>query len=321
LAPAGAASDGGYDYASDVSAHRLVVLDVCDVNELLDAEPIDFAAVDVVYREGGNSVNADGSVRTLAGFATAEDRLHGLAEYYDTPTPLDDYVTAAIEGTGAFEGTSDAVRRQGVQKGIQNQVMVAWVVHELNSALAKADDGDFGAAEGAPHNWDEAWAFYHGAESGCAPYNTANSRAENFGTTGADGETGLTNEAILAAMMAGRDALVDGDAQGAQDAADEVIRNLVITYSQAAIRYATLVAEDVSAGDTEAAAEHQAEGLAFFRVIEPAVAGAGADVDAVNAVFDLSAPGQNGDGDTVRQALQPAWESVGITPEDIGQLG
>ena len=305
-----------------MSAHRLVVVDVCEVNELLDAEPIDFSAVGAVYRDGGNSVNADGSVRTLAGFATADDRgAHGLAEYYGTPTPLDDYVTAALDGSGVFEGTSDAVRRQGTQKGIQNQVMVAWAVHELNSALAKAAEGDFDAAEGAPHNWDEAWAFYHGAEPGCAPYNTANSRADNFGTTAADGTTARANEAILAAMIEGRDALLAGDAQGAEDAATEVLRNLVVTYSQAAIRYATLVEEDLSAGDTDSAAEHRTEGQAFFRVIEATVAGSGADVDAVNAVFDLSAPAENGDGDTVRASLQPAWDALGISDDDIGQLG
>ena len=311
-------SDGGYEYVSDVSAHRLVTQDICDINALLDADPIDFEAVAAVYRDGANSVNGDGSVRTLAGFATATDRLHGVDEYYGTPTPLDDWVTSALDGTGIFAGQSDAVRRQGVQKGIQNQIMVAWVIHELESALAKAADGDLDPAGGAPHNWDEGWAYYHGAEPGCAPYATADSRAGNFGTTGEDGETALANEAILAAMIAGRDALLAGDREGAQAAAAEVGRNLVITYSQAAIRYASLAVDDVEAGADPG--EHVIEGLAFFRVIEPIVAGAGADVDAVNAVFDLDAPAENGGGDEVRAALQPAWDLLGIAADDIGEL-
>ena len=76
---------------------------------------------------------------------------------------------SAIQGTGAFTGESDLVRRQGIQKGIQNQIMVAWTLHEVIAALGKADDGNFDPASGAPHNWDEGWAFYHGADPSCAP--------------------------------------------------------------------------------------------------------------------------------------------------------
>lgn len=321
------AGDGGYEYASNVDAHRLVVADICPIGELLDAA--DFAAVEALYRDGGSSVNSDGSVRTIAGFAQQDDANHGLDVYYGTPAPLDEFVTAALTGTGMFEGRSDAVRAQGAEKGIQNQVMVAWTIHELNSAVAKAEDGDFDVADGAVHNWDEGWAFYHGSEPGCAPYATGNSRAANFGTVGADGETAVANEAILAAMISGRDALLVEDADGARAAVAEVIRNLVITYSQAAIRYAGLIEDDLAEGNVESAEEHQAEGLAFWRVIESVVARSGADFDAVNAILDLAnEPGADGFaegfgdgfGDTVRAALEPAWDELGITDEDIGEL-
>lgn len=311
--------DGGYEYASNVDAHRLVVADLCAIGDLLDAG--DFAAVDTIYTEGGNSVNSDGSVRTIAGFATRDDRSHGLDDFYGVATPLDDFVRAALDGTGIFEGQADAIRSQGAEKGIRNQVMVAWVVHELNTAVAKANDGDFDVAEGAVHNWDEGWAFYHGVEPGCAPYATANSRAGNFGTTGADGETARVNEAILEAMIAGRDALLAEDVAGTEAAAAEVVRNVAITYSQAAVRYASLIEGDLADGDAEAAKEHQAEGLAFWRVIEAYVTPAGADADAVNAIFDLAnEPGANGFGDEVRAALQPAWDALGISADDIGTL-
>lgn len=94
--------DGGYDYATDVASHRLVVRDVCEIKELLDQETIDYAAIATIYAEGKNSVDDDGSVRSLSGFATADDRLHGLDTYYGTPTPLDDFVSAAIAGEGLF---------------------------------------------------------------------------------------------------------------------------------------------------------------------------------------------------------------------------
>ena len=314
-----ASGDGGYDYASNVDAHRLVVADLCEIGDLLDAG--DFEAVATIYRDGVNSVNSDGSVRSIGGFASSDDRSHGHDDYYGTVTPLDDFVTAALDGTGIFDGQSDAVRSQGAEKGIRNQVMVAWVVHELNSALAKAADGNFDVAEGAVHNWDEGWAFYHGAEPGCAPFATANSRAGNFGTTGADGETALANEGILQAMIDGRDALLAEDAAGAEAASAEVIRNVAITYSQAAIRYASLIEGDLADGDEAAAKEHQAEGLAFWRVIEPYVAPAGADAETINAVFDLGAdPGANGFGEEVRAALEPAFTELGISADDIGEL-
>ena len=133
--------DVGYAYASNVDTHRLVVIDVCDVKDLLDGDPIDFDAINVIYTDGKNSVKDDG-VRTIAGFATGEDKKHGLSDFYGTPAPLDEFVSSAIAGTGVFEGAPDDVRSQGVEKGMQNQIMIAWVVHELNSAIAKAQDGN-----------------------------------------------------------------------------------------------------------------------------------------------------------------------------------
>ena len=71
-----------------------------------------------------------------------------------------------------------------------------------------------------------------------------------------------------------------------------------------------------------AAREHQAEGWAFFRVIEPFVADNGGDVDAILAILDLSnKPGANGSGDEVREALRPAWDALGIDEQtEIGAL-
>ena len=311
--------DGGYEYASNVDSHRLLVADICGIGGLLDAG--DFAAVEDIYRNGKNSAKSDGSIRTIGGFAAGEGKQHGLDAYYGTPTPLDDFVTAALQGTGMFEGQSDGVRSQGAEKGIQNQVMVAYAVHELYAALAKAADGNFDVASGAVHNWDEGWAFFHGTEPGCAPYATGNKRAGNFGTVGADGETARANEAILAAMIAGRDALLASDAAGAEAATEEVVRGLAITYSQAAIRYASLIEGDLADGNDAKAKEHQAEGLAFWRVVEAYMVPAGADAAAMDAIFNLdNPPGANGYGVEVRAALEPAWDALGIAASDIGSL-
>ena len=313
--------DGGYEYASNVDAHRLVVGDVCMINDALptDAE-IDFEAIEAIYRDGVSSVNSDGSIRSIGGFASREDRNPQLQEFFGTTTPLDEFITSALQGTGDFEGESDLVRRQGVQKGIQNQTMVAWTIHEINTALAKAAEGDLDAASGAPHNWDEAWAFYRGSEAGCSPFTTANSRAGNFGTEGADGETAQANETILQAMIDGRDALLAEDVAGAEAAGAEAVRGLAITYAQATMRYAQVVEDDLGEGDADAARVHQAEGLAFSRVMADVFAANGADTDAIEAFYSLDNEPSEGGFALVSEALQPALDALGITAEDIGTL-
>ena len=59
--------------------------------------------------------------------------------------------------------------------------------------------------------------------------------------------------------------------QGVIDARDEVLKNVVIVYSQASVRYASKMTVDLDEanGDYD---KHQAEGHAFFRVIEAYVA-------------------------------------------------
>ena len=108
--------------------------------------PIDFEAIEKVYVAGVNSVNSDCPIRTIAGFARTErDEAiwNDYTGYFGDQTWLDAFVMSAIQGTGAFAGESDLVRRQGIQKGIQNQIMVAWTPHEVIAALGKAGDGNF----------------------------------------------------------------------------------------------------------------------------------------------------------------------------------
>lgn len=314
--------DGGYDYASNVDNHRLLVLDMCDMNDLLGAETIDFEAVADIYNNGSNAEKSDGSFRTLGGFASAEGKKHAHDTYYGTPGSLNVFITSALEGTGMFAGESDAVRKQGIQKGMQNQALVAYAVHELNSALVKAEDGDF---EGAVHNWDEGWAFYHGANGACGPYGTANKRGGNYGTLGADGETATANEAILGAMIAGRDALLRGNAGGAKSAAALVKRGVVITYSQAVMRYASKVASDLEAGDTAKARIHQAEGYAFWRVLEPEIGALGEEfqptLDTLNSAYQLNNdPGTGASVNDIQNSLYPLWAILQIGSDDIGTL-
>ena len=312
-------ADGGYAYASNIDSHRLVVEDICEINEIVG--DYKWSEIAEIYANGSNSVKSDGSVRTIGGFAAGEGKKHGVDTYYGTPTPLDDFVSAALNGTGVWAGESDAVRKQGVQKGIMNQVMIAWVVHELNAALAKAADGNFDAATGAPHNWDEAWAFYHGSAPGCGPFATANKRAKDFGTLGSDGETALANEGLLAAMIDGRDALLAGDEAGAISATNEAVKHVFITYAQATIKYAAKVYSDLEAGDTEAARVHQAEGWAFFRIIEPILGNNGIDTSVIDSILNMENEPGSGSVADIQAVLDPVITSFGITPAEFGSYG
>ncbi len=311
-------SDDGYAYASDVSSHRLVPADMCEINGLLPKDAaIDYDAIHAIYKDGVNSVKSDGSVRTIGGFAVGEGKKHGVDTYFGTATPLHDFVISAIEGTGEFAGEADLVRRQGIQKGIQNAIMVAWTVHEINSALAKGADGNFDPAKGAPHNWDEGWAFYAGSEPGCSAFATADKRGKDFGTLNDSGES-VANANIRAAFNSGRDALVSGDLAGAQAAADVIVKNLTVTYAQATMKYAKSVDSDIADGDMDKARIHQAEGYAFWRVLAPMLAGTDVDAAAINGVYELSNQPASGSHDTVVAALTPALEGLGIASEDLG---
>ena len=123
-------------------------------------------------------------------------------------------------------------------------------------------------------------------------------------------------------MIDGRDALLAEDVAGAEAAAEEAVRGLAITYSQASLRYAQLVENDLAENDVETARIHQAEGLAFSRVLAPQLADAGADMDTILGTFALSNEPAEGWYVIIEEALAPAWDSLGIDRDtDIGQLG
>ncbi len=307
---------GGYQPVSDVTGHAKVSADVCDINGLLDASSIDFPAVGRIYRQGRNSSEASGSKRTLAKFAresrSTEDLLGRYEQHFGAGW-LDAFAGGAIDGTAAFAGEADLVRRQGVQKGLRDQILVAWSFHELDAAVQKAGKGDFANDTGAPHNWDEARAYYHGERPECAPYATAEERGKEFGTGSA------VNQAILAAMNRGLAALEAKDAAGAAKARDEVVRQITITYLQSALKYAAQIDVDLARGNAADARVWQAEGWAYFRVIEPLVAKANPTAArAVVEVYDLKAKPASGSGEKVASALAQAYGALGIRAAEVG---
>jgi len=257
-------ADGGYTYASNVDNHRSLMKDLCDIKTA--ASSYDWATAKDIYQNGKNAEKSDGSFRTLAGFAAAEGKNHNYDTFYGEAGSINTHIMAAIDGTGDFAGTSDTVRYQGVAKLTANMGMIAYTIHELNSAVGKADAGNVDDDTGAPHNWDEGWAFFHGPDEdlGCAPANTFKKRSADFGTE----TNGVSNtlNAVETAMVDGLAALQAEDQAGYTAAANTVVKNVIITYTQATMKY-TYKMDDADNGP-----KYQAEGYAFWKVIEAYVA-------------------------------------------------
>ncbi len=258
------ASDAGYTYASNVDNHRSLMKDLCDIKSAASSDGgYNFTGAKDIYMNGKNAEKSDGSFRTLAGFAAATGKSHGYDTYYDMNGSVGAHIMAAMEGTGDFNGTSDTVRYQGIAKLTANLGMVAYTIHELNSAVTKADAGNVDNDSGAPHNWDEGWAFFHGPDEdyGCSPAKVMEKRASDFGTADADG-VAATFTATEAAMVSGLAALQAEDAAGYNAAVDTVMKNVIITYSQAVLKYTYKMDSNTTAE------KYQAEGYAFWKTME-----------------------------------------------------
>ena len=303
----------------------------------------DFAEAKSIYMNGKNAEKSDGSFRTLAGFASADGKNHGYDAYYNASGSVDDHIMAAMDGTGDFAGVSDTVRYQGIAKLTVNMGMVAYTIHELNSAIAKADAGNVDNDSGAPHNWDEGWAFFHGPDEdyGCSPAKVMEKRAADFGTQ----TDGVSNAFIASqtAMVNGLAALQAEDSAGYTAAADTVVKNLVITYSQAVLKYTSKM------DSNDSAAKYQVEGYAFWKAIEAYSAAhtnacihtdesvryvgdsdaSACDAanetfdghygaDKINEILNLQDASQLGASYDVTAHLEHVWAHYGITSDDIG---
>ena len=277
------ASDAGYTYASNVDNHRSLMNDLCEIKDAASSDGgYDFTTAKDIYMNGKNAQKDDGSYRTLDGFASASGKNHEYDNYYGSEGSIGAHIMAALDGTGDFENTSNTVRYQGTAKLTVNMGMVGYTIHELNAAIIKAEAGNWGTDD-AQHAWDEGWAFFHGPDEhyGCSPAKVMEKRAGDFGTADADG-VAATFAATEAAMNAGLTALQNEDMQGVVDARDEVLKNLVIVYSQAVLKYTS----KMDSNDT--AEKYQAEGYAFWKAIEAYAAHHTADACYNNKTHTMS---------------------------------
>lgn len=273
-ATAAAETAGTYTAVSDVAEHAAIGRDIADIKALLEPAgeggDADFEEVGAIWSEGRHSRKGDGSARTLAGFAEG--------------TEIAARVEDAIAGEGEAADLDPAQRRQWIDKGI-SAALALKVLGELDAAAEKVEAGETDPEEGAPHNVDEAWAFYEAEGNGLA--STAEKRAADFGLEGE------VHEAVIAALVEAQDAAKAGDAEALARAREDVRGALNRIFALAVKKYL------VKGADDEVAA---AEGLAFSWGLQGIS-------DEVRAKIEA---GFGGDAEAAAEALDQAAGDLGL---------
>jgi hypothetical protein len=280
MPPPVGAGDEIYQPISDVAQHAKLAKDAADVVVLFESSPVDYDAIRAICEKGKNSPNPDGTFRTLRGFAKSPDRAKEFPEAaatFGSPTFLDDELAAALDASGAAAEWSDSQRMQAVKNGA-NRIFYHLSIHELKSSLAKFKDGNVEPAAGAPHNWDEAWAYYVGPPdaAGARPYGlaaTAIKLEESFG------KQGQVDRAARQAMADGLQALVQRDAAAVEAANKKILSRFNAIFYLATASSLNDVLQATASGDSKQADAHQVAGITSYRTIQPIVAAADADAD------------------------------------------
>jgi hypothetical protein len=278
------AASGGYSPVSDVDPHAAIGKDIAEIRAILEpakeGKDADFAAAAAIWSDGANSVKDDGSKRTLASFVEGTD--------------VETHVDAALGGTGDAADLDAAQRRQWVDKGT-TVALRAKVLAELDAAREKAAAGETDPADGAPHNVDEAWAFYVAEGEGIQ--STAEKRAADYGLP----ENELSDE-VVAALTAALTAAQAGDAQALERAQEQTRGALNTIFAMAVNKYAVEGQNDPVA---------QEEGRAFaWALLDDLPA---AQAEELSAAFDgkMSAA----DAEQVATLLDEQRDALAITRE------
>jgi hypothetical protein len=209
----------------------------------------------------------DGGSGTDIATAFASSSLKGIADgpgdeiWDDFETHHGDNWMSAIitDATSAVSSYSTAgAKNEAIEKTLQDSLAMQSIISDLEHAY-HTEHSHTPAQKDA--YWDSAAAKYFGtaAARSYTIYARANKRGDNYGQMSGSPAYSATNTAILTAFNAGP----------SETNAKTIIRNLKVIYTQAALRYAYLVDEDLAEGTDWN--EHQAEGFAFYNNIAPFV--------------------------------------------------
>ena len=221
----------------------------------------------------------DGGSGTDIATAFATSGLKGIAEQggEDTATLfkthndnsatwVSDIITDATSAVSSY--STAGAKAEAIEKTMMDTIAMQSIITDLEHA-SHSEHSHTTAQKNA--YWDSAAAKYFGttAARSYTIYARANKRGANYGQMTGSGSTAYsaTNTAILTAF------------NGAISEANMniIVKNLKVIYTQAALRYAYLVDEDLAEGTDWN--EHQAEGFAFYNNIADFVEAADAEGD------------------------------------------
>jgi len=372
----------GYQTASDVGPHAQIDLDMEEFESQCGLKTAaGFTEALRIYEKGGNGTcavaNANGagcaagaaygnsrksdSIRTLKGFATKNyntAKLRGTdgGKYGEQLPPIyacywNDWTWADSFVTNSYSNVKDNGRAELMKKGANYQAVWMYVLHELEDAIGDCYAGDITANDatptgGAPHAWDEGWAFYAGSliaataadaaksstasQEGTLIWELSEKRGADFGTLDTTGPS-KANVGLVADFIDGRDKIIAANCAGAEPVIDKIITKMTIPLIQGTIKYAWK-ADPANAGDCSADAGKTAltasdncvkswtEGWAFAAALLPQLDQCDPEVASVvrhNLDAGATGPMQCGFA-TVKTAIESCYTKLGVTCADIG---
>jgi len=252
---------------SNVHEHRDIIKDVLALNAALKGEQPDYGLAKNIYIYGaGNSCKSTTSVRTLQGFAkkdmTGEEFADRFIKSGFTYDFWDAPILAALDGTGDFANADNTKRVTSAKKAVLG--LVTWYAsHELEAAIDKLEANNTDDAKGAPHAWDEGWAFYYGSEESGegSPYEVAIKRDKDFptGTQVTAKIVDYFNKGLIAVRTNG------ANVAEARAATDTIYKLWALTYLRAGLKYLEVSEKTYSS-------KAHAEGYAYYMAIDGYVA-------------------------------------------------
>ena len=372
----------GYQTASDVGPHAQIDLDMAEFETQCGLKTAaGFTEALRIYEKGGNGTcavaGANGagcaagaaygnsrksdSIRTLKGFATKNyntAKLRGTdgGNYGEQLPPIyacywNDWTWADSFVTNSYSNVKDNGRAELMKKGANYQAVWMYVLHELEDAIGDCYAGDITANDatptgGAPHAWDEGWAFYAGSliaataadaaksstasQEGTLIWELSEKRGADFGTLDTTGPS-KANVGLVADFIDGRDKIIAANCAGAEPVIDKIITKMTIPLIQGTIKYAWK-ADPANAGDCSADAGKTAltasdncvkswtEGWAFAAALLPQLDQCDPEVASVvrhNLDAGATGPMQCGFA-TVKTAIESCYTKLGVTCADIG---
>jgi len=306
----------------------------------------------------GNSQKST-AVRTLKGFAT-KDYSGYTGNYAEEMPPLyTAYWTA--NGMSAAEAkewahtfiTKDysaivqtAGSNQIMKKGANYQAVWMYVLHELEDAIGDCYAGDILANDntptgGAPHAWDEGWAFYAGSTVGTTAadaatnkgtliWELAEKRGADFGTMHSTGPS-TANVNALALAIQGRDLIIAASCAAAEPVVQAWRAQQTVPLVQGTLKYAFKADPANTAGDCTAdaantgltadagCAKSWAEGWAFAAAVLPQVHACDATAaTTIKTNLDIAGVPMAGGFAAVKTAIESTYACMGITCADVG---